>query len=349
MRILFITSNSFLPEHACGQNRTILELSRRLVTLGHQPVVLSASHELQAPGGVVQERSLGFPLIRALDPLQALPAATLALRPDVLVVYDGDLQALCEACLPLKLPLVVWFFQAEPHYFEDTDAPAEAAYLATSAFLAHRAERLFGISVAQQPPYVEQQNYSGPANGKQVLFVNPVREKGVELLFELARQRSELPFTVVESWGLSAAWRKRCFQKSMLCGNIEWIPRSQDMSTHYRRARVLLMPRYSEEGFGRLVSEAQAAGIPVLASDRGNLPENVGEGGVCLSMDAPLERWLEQLDALYGDPGLHQTLSLKARQHSQREAMAPDQVAERFLSHIQRMLQDHTLSRYQLP
>ncbi len=346
MRILFITSNRFMPEHACGQNRTILELCRRLHTMGHDPVVLSGRSDHQGRGGVVQERGFGFRLIRADNLMHAVSAVCVTLRPDALVLFDGDFDGLIDACAPLQLPTLVWFFHVEPYYFLNREPDRNLLYLATSPFLAHRIERLFNIDVQVLPPYIELDNYQKNLKGKRVLFVNPVREKGVEMLFEFARRRPSIPFTVVESWGLATAWRKLCFERALHCGNIEWIPKSVDMESAFQQARMLLVPRYSEEGFCRLVTEAQAGGLPVLASDRGNLPDNVGEGGSVLSMDADLEQWLERIDAYTGQDTLHQDLAHRARKHSERPAIAADTMLDRLLGLLATRLSESKTRRY---
>ena len=64
---------------------------------------------------------------------------------------------------------------------------------------------------------------------------------------------------------------------------------------------MLLVPSLWEETWGRVVSEAQFSGIPVLASDSGGLPESVGPGGVLLRRDDPAELWADHLRRIWGD------------------------------------------------
>jgi glycosyltransferase involved in cell wall biosynthesis len=47
----------------------------------------------------------------------------------------------------------------------------------------------------------------------------------------------------------------------------------------YRVSRVVLMPSLWRESLGHVAAEAMTNGIPVLASDRGALPETVGDAG----------------------------------------------------------------------
>jgi glycosyltransferase involved in cell wall biosynthesis len=76
-----------------------------------------------------------------------------------------------------------------------------------------------------------------------------------------------------------------------------------------RSARAVLIPSVSYEGAGRVVFEAYAAGVPVLASRVGGLPEYVkdGETGLLLPPGNP-EAWARAVDRLMD--------------HKQRERMA---------------------------
>jgi glycosyltransferase involved in cell wall biosynthesis len=56
----------------------------------------------------------------------------------------------------------------------------------------------------------------------------------------------------------------------------------------YEAARVLVLPSF-EEGFGIPVLEAMTAGVPVIASRRGSLPEVLGNAGILVEPDRPEE------------------------------------------------------------
>lgn len=69
-----------------------------------------------------------------------------------------------------------------------------------------------------------------------------------------------------------------------------------------RRAAVVLAPSRWEEPCPYSVLEALAAGVPVLASDRGGLPEVVGETGTVRADD--LGAWEAALSELWTNPDL---------------------------------------------
>lgn len=77
-----------------------------------------------------------------------------------------------------------------------------------------------------------------------------------------------------------------------------------DKVAHYNLADVFLFPS-AMEGFGLTVAEAMSCGRPVVASDRGSIPEVLaeGEGGFLCDPTAP-ERFVERLLLLMGDPAL---------------------------------------------
>jgi glycosyltransferase involved in cell wall biosynthesis len=77
---------------------------------------------------------------------------------------------------------------------------------------------------------------------------------------------------------------------------------------HFNLADVFVFPS-AMEGFGLAVGEAMSCGLPIVASDRGSIPEILidGEGGYLCNPDHP-ERFAESLAALLADPGRRRTL-----------------------------------------
>src|SRR3546814_12765482 len=87
--------------------------------------------------------------------------------------------------------------------------------------------------------------------------------------------------------------------------NLRLQQRTHDMREVYRRTHTLLVPSQWEEAWGRVATEAQFSGIPVLASDRGGLPEAVGPGGRVLPHDAPAAVWAAALREYWTQPTVY--------------------------------------------
>ena len=64
-------------------------------------------------------------------------------------------------------------------------------------------------------------------------------------------------------------------------------------------ARALVLPSL-DEGFGLTALEAMSAGVPVLASNRGSLPEVVGTGGVLLE-PTDVDGWASAIERVTSD------------------------------------------------
>jgi glycosyltransferase involved in cell wall biosynthesis len=71
-----------------------------------------------------------------------------------------------------------------------------------------------------------------------------------------------------------------------LSGHVEYLGYVADGEREglYAGARALVIPSF-DEGFGLPALEAMSAGVPVVASNRGSLPEVVGSGGTLLEPD----------------------------------------------------------------
>jgi glycosyltransferase involved in cell wall biosynthesis len=76
----------------------------------------------------------------------------------------------------------------------------------------------------------------------------------------------------------------------------------------YRSAGVLAFPSHYE-GFGLPALEAMHAGCPVVASNRGSLPEVVGDAAISLDPD-DLDGWVMALQLVLRDSEYAQSLAL---------------------------------------
>jgi glycosyltransferase involved in cell wall biosynthesis len=107
--------------------------------------------------------------------------------------------------------------------------------------------------------------------GRYFLFLGRLsEEKGAETLL---RAWSSDTGTLIVAGGGPEEQRLR----AMARGNVEFrgVVSEQESARLIRGARSLIVPSICYEGAGRVVMEAYAAGVPVIASDIGGLPEAV--------------------------------------------------------------------------
>lgn len=122
---------------------------------------------------------------------------------------------------------------------------------------------------------------------KNLLFVNPVPEKGVILVIQAALRLSKYrPDIKIEILDSRKTWDTIIKQLDDILGltnsilkNVIVTPHSMDMKPIYARARLLLVPSIWWESGPRVIVEALANGIPVLASNSGGIAEVLGNGG----------------------------------------------------------------------
>ena len=101
-----------------------------------------------------------------------------------------------------------------------------------------------------------------------------------------------------------------------------------------RRAAVVLAPSRWEEPCPYSVLEALAAGVPVLASDRGGLPELVGEDATTPATDGAA--WASRLSELWRTPRLRAERGAQALQRA-RERFGEDRYYDRLMGLYERV------------
>jgi glycosyltransferase involved in cell wall biosynthesis len=153
---------------------------------------------------------------------------------------------------------------------------------------------------------------------KYVTFINPQPEKGAavfaRIALELGRHRPDIPLLVVEGRGTADGLAGLPVDLSGLT-NLHRMANTPDPRDFYRVSRVVLMPSLWRESLGRVPIEAMANGIPVLTSDRGALPETLGDAGFVFTVPdrctpasgvvptaQEVAPWVAVIDRLWDDP-----------------------------------------------
>jgi glycosyltransferase involved in cell wall biosynthesis len=348
MKILFATYHGYPPQFVGGSESSTHDLCLTLQELGIQVGVLcrlspkrprGALHRLRRSAGFVEDETMEYPVFRAPNPAVATGEIVRRLRPTVAVIQAGRPLLLAERLTALGVPCVVYLRDA---FFRslggEVGERANVRYVATSRDLAERFARTFGIVPASIPPVVRSERYRVQPSGLSVLFVCPVRKKGVGIALGLAARRPDIPFVFQESWWLNPVGRFVLKSRIRSMQNVTLRAWTLDGRGMYREARLVLVPSRCPEGWGRVVSEAQVSGIPALASTWGGLPESVGDGGILVDPTASLDQWERALARIWDDPVEHGRLAELARRHARRPDFQPPLLVARLLEVLDELI-----------
>ena len=133
--------------------------------------------------------------------------------------------------------------------------------------------------------------------------LEPRKNVGVLLdaFTQLARTESRARLVMAGSATPDAdTWLTRISQQP-LKNRIEYVGYVADERREplFAGARALVLPSL-DEGFGLTALEAMSAGVPLIASNRGSLPEVVGNGGLLLEPD-DVAAWASAIDRVTRD------------------------------------------------
>lgn len=110
------------------------------------------------------------------------------------------------------------------------------------------------------------------------------------------------------------AFDLKIYDKVVFAGVVD----DESLANYYRMSDVFVLPSRSDaESFGLSVLEAMACGIPAVATDVGGVSYVVGDGGILVGPNSPLEM-AEALEQVLSDQGLRRELSGKASKESFR-------------------------------
>lgn len=141
-------------------------------------------------------------------------------------------------------------------------------------------------------------------------------EKGVEILLRAARLTPEIPVCVAGSGPEESNLRRLAPSHVRFLGYLG----PADRDHFYREARFGVVPSLWHEPFGLAAAEPMAYGIPVIASNRGGLPEIVHdqESGILVPPGDP-QALADAMRWLWSDDDVRHRLGKAAREQAVRE------------------------------
>jgi glycosyltransferase involved in cell wall biosynthesis len=350
VRLLFVSNHAYLPQRVGGAEFSTHDLCQTLGRGGTDVAVLARLEPRGWPHlrsrlekrllqrEATEDADLGYPVYRSRRPALALHEVLRRFNPDVAILHPDKAADLHDALRAARRPQLVYLRDAEFQRLGFTPvAGPGVGYVANSRFTAEAAKTEFGLEADAIPPLIIHERYLTKVRGDEVLFVNPVPEKGVEVALAIAAACPHRQFRFVESWPMGVSQRSALKQKLRALGNVELQPATQDMRPLYARARILIVPSRWKEAWGRIVTEAQLNGIPVLATRVGGLPESVGDGGELFEADATIDQWARAVERYFLDAEHHAQMSRRAGARARAFDLESSSLVTRLLAAAERV------------
>jgi glycosyltransferase involved in cell wall biosynthesis len=333
----------------------------------HAAAPFTLYHVVQAGIPVTLFRPHASPLQR--EPTAAEGDAFLAVlagvldrfRPDLVLTYGGQAVAAALRRLARRRGARVVFHLHNDAYthraaFTDVDA-----VLVPSEWGRRHYHDQLGLQATAVPCPIGWARVQCPTvEPRYLTCINPQPAKGAALVARLAvelQQRvPEVPLLLVE--GRSRAGGLNAFGLDLSgLRNLHRLANTADPRQFYQVTRALLVPSFGQEMFGRVAAEALANGIPVLASDRGGLPEVLAETGQILPVPpsytgrtlavptaVEVAPWVSAVERLWRDADYFTEHSAACRAAARR--WHPERLGLAYVQYLQDVLAGKTLAPF---
>lgn len=274
------------------------------------------------------------------------------MRPDVVIGYGGSALAgevfrQARARGAATAFPVHNFLYTSPEAFADVDA-----VLVPSRFAADYYRDALGLDCVVLPNLVDLDRVRAERREpKYLTFVNPSVEKGMypfaRIADELGRRRPDIPILVVEGRG-----DERTLAGSGLDlrahGNVHLMAHTHDPRKFWRVSKACLLPSVWWENQPLVAVEAMVNGVPVVGSDRGGIPETLGDAGIVLPlpdritqatrtlpMAQEVSPWVAAVVRLWDDADFLD--EHRRRALTEAERWAPDVLGPRYAAFFRRL------------
>ena len=284
--------------------------------------------------------------------LAALEEEFSEFSPEIFASYGGQRTVVASALKAKRRGIKSVFMlhnlsYRDPKLFENFDM-----VVVPSEYVRRRYREMLGFDARVLAPLIAPEKVVATERIPRFLtFVTPTVEKGLYFFIGIARElgakRPDIPILLVE--GRGKIQRLAAIPEARELTNLHVLERVESPALFFRETRLLLVPSLCEETFGRVVVEAGLNGIPALCSDRGAIPEVVGDENLILSIpprftpatrEVPtseeVENWLTAIIALWDDSERLAFLGAQLRKHVSR--YEKDVVASRLETILKELL-----------
>ena len=247
-------------------------------------------------------------------------------RPDVVITYGGFWMTRPMMQLAKRAGARTVFYLCNYAYTDRTFFDEIDVTVVLSRFHAQWCREHIGIDGVPVYPLMPPERYSCQRDPDQryVTFVNPQPHKGVYVFARIAevmkQRRPDIPFLVVEGRA-SVHWLAKT-GADLSAANLFRMENTPDPRDYLKATHLLLVPSVWQESFGRVAAEAMMNGIPVIGSNRGSLPEVIGNEELLMeipqwltpeSRQLPtreeIDGWVKTIERLWNDASYYHSVA----------------------------------------
>ena len=142
-----------------------------------------------------------------------------------------------------------------------------------------------------------------------------IEKKGIKLLLKVAESLSYIKFIFIGDGPLTNIIK----EASKRLGNVYLTGRKNqhELAIYYGAVDLVAVPSQYEEGFARVVMEALSSGRPVIASNKGCLPEMVSSE-VGILVEPTVDNFKKEIESLYFNRERLKKLTHNARTYAEK-------------------------------
>lgn len=232
---------------------------------------------------------------------------------------DYNCKRKCWDCMPTwkdKLQYIFIMKIMKEHKFAVENADL---ILANSKYVYRVCKKWYDIDSEVIYPFIVLTDYIKQKPESQrgyITFINPIKHKGLDIFIRVAERMRTEKFLVVGGEH-EAEWFKKNNEIKVF-KHIQYVLRCTDMDNIYAKTKILLVPSLWPEPFGRICIEAMCNGIPCIVSNRGGLPEAIGDAGIIINNPFDTRLWIDAINKLNEDEEFYEEISEKCRERVRR-------------------------------